>query len=58
MTYTYVIATGIYSAGRIPVTLGSEKAIIDMVLQKLEQSGNARIVRIKEHSAPGRILRH
>lgn len=47
MTYTNVIATGIYSAGRIPVTLGSEKAVIDTVLQKLDEPGDARIVRIK-----------
>jgi len=47
MTYTNVIATGIYSAGRIPVTLDSEKAVIDTVLQKLDESGEARIVRIK-----------
>jgi len=47
MTYTNVIATGIYSAGRIPVTLDSEKAVIDTVLQKLDETGEARIVRIK-----------
>lgn len=46
-TYTNVIATGVYSAGRIPVTLGSEKDIIDTVLQKMEQTDSARIVRIK-----------
>jgi hypothetical protein len=47
MTYTNVIATGIYSAGRIPVTLDSEKAVIDTVLQKLDEPDEARIVRIK-----------
>lgn len=46
-TYTNVIATGVYSAGRIPLTLESEKAVIDTVLEKLEQPGDARIVRIK-----------
>ena len=46
-TYTNVIATGIYSTGRVPITLESEKTVIDTVLQKLEQPGDARIVRIK-----------
>lgn len=46
-TYTNVIATGIYSAGRIPVTLDNEKAVLDTVLQKLEQPWNARIVKVK-----------
>jgi hypothetical protein len=46
-TYTNVLATGIYSTGRIPVTLENEKAILDTVLGKLERPEEARIVRIK-----------
>ena len=46
-TYTNVMATGVYSAGRIPITLENEKAVVDEVLHKLEQPENARIVRIK-----------
>ena len=42
-----VIATGVYSAGRIPVTLASEKEIIGVVLSKMEKSEDARIIRIK-----------
>jgi hypothetical protein len=42
-----VIATGIYSAGRIPITLASEQEIIDVILAKMEKPENARIIRIK-----------
>ncbi|MBM4314760.1 MAG: DUF362 domain-containing protein, partial [Deltaproteobacteria bacterium] len=35
-TYTNVLATGVYSAGRIPVTLDNDKEILDTVLHRLE----------------------
>jgi hypothetical protein len=47
VTYTNVITTGVYSAGKIPITLDNEKVLIDIVLHKLAQPQNARIVRIK-----------
>ena len=46
-TYTNVIATGVYSAGRIPITLDSEQEIIAAILSKLENPEAARIIRIK-----------
>ncbi|MHB8770064.1 MAG: nickel pincer cofactor-dependent isomerase, group 22 [Syntrophales bacterium] len=46
-TYTNVVATGIYSTGRIPVTLENERAILDTVLGKLDEPERARIVRIR-----------
>ncbi len=46
-TYTNVLATGIYSTGRIPVTLENDKAIHDAVIGKLEDPEKARIIRIK-----------
>ncbi len=46
-TYTNVLATGIYSTGRIPVTLDDERAILDTVIGKLDDPERARIVRIK-----------
>ena len=46
-TYTNVLATGIYSAGRIPVTLENDGAILDAVIDKLEHPEKARIVMIK-----------
>ena len=46
-TYTNVIATGVYSAGRIPITLDSEQEIIEAILSKLEKPEAARIIRIK-----------
>ena len=42
-----VIATGVYSAGRIPITLTSEQEIISVILAKMEKPQNARIIRIK-----------
>jgi hypothetical protein len=42
-----VIATGVYSAGRIPITLASEKEIIGVILSKMEKPEKARIIRIK-----------
>jgi hypothetical protein len=47
VTYTNVITSGVYSAGKIPITLDNEKALVDIVLHKLAQPQNARIVRIK-----------
>jgi hypothetical protein len=46
-TYTNVLATGIYSTGRIPVTLENDKAILDAVIGKLEHPEKARIIRIQ-----------
>jgi len=46
-TYTNVIATGIYSAGRIPMTFESEQDILRIVLERLETAEKARMVRIK-----------
>jgi hypothetical protein len=46
-TYTNVIATGIYSAGRVPVTLESEQDILRVILERLEMPEKARMVRIK-----------
>ena len=45
-TYTNVLATGIYSTGRIPVTFETDRAILDCVLQKLERPEQARLIRI------------
>jgi len=46
-TYTNVLATGIYSAGRVPVTLENDRGIIDAVIGRLKHPGGARIVRIR-----------
>jgi len=46
-TYTNVLASGIYSAGRIPVTFENDKEILDVVLHKMEHPEKARIIRIK-----------
>lgn len=46
-TYTNVLASGVYSAGRIPVTFENDKEILDVVLHKLEHPEKARIIRIK-----------
>ncbi len=46
-TYTNVLASGVYSAGRIPVTLDNDKAILDAVLHKMDHPEKARIIRIK-----------
>ena len=46
-TYTNVLATGIYSTGRIPLTLDNEKAILDAVIGKLAHPEKARVIRLK-----------
>ena len=46
-TYTNVIATGIYSAGRIPITLDDERDILNVILRKRDRPEMARIIRIK-----------
>ena len=46
-TNTNVIATGIYSAGRVPISLDSEKQIMEVILSKLKDPYMARIIRIK-----------
>ena len=46
-TYTNVLASGIYSAGRIPVTFENDKEILDAVIHKAEHPEKARIIRIK-----------
>lgn len=55
-TYTNVLATGVYSAGRIPVTLENDKEILDAVLHRLEHSEKARIIRIKNTLELDRFL--
>ncbi len=57
-TYTNVLATGIYSTGRIPVTLENDKAILDAVIGKLEHPEKARIIRIQEHARARSVLGH
>jgi hypothetical protein len=47
-TYTNVLATGIYSTGRIPVTFENDRAILDAVLSRLEDTSRARIIRIRD----------
>lgn len=46
-TYTNVIATGVYSAGRIPITLETERQIIEVILSKMAKPEKARIIRIR-----------
>jgi hypothetical protein len=46
-TYTNVIATGVYSAGRIPITFDHEREILDIILRKMEWPEKARLVRIR-----------
>jgi hypothetical protein len=55
-TYTNVLATGVYSAGRIPVTLDNDKEILDTVLHKLEHPDKARVIRIKNTLELDRFL--
>ncbi|MDA8126922.1 MAG: hypothetical protein M0009_17260 [Deltaproteobacteria bacterium] len=47
-TYANVLASGIYSAGRIPVIFETEREVLEMVLGKLEHPEKARIIRIKD----------
>jgi hypothetical protein len=46
-TYTNVLATGIYSTGRIPVIFENDKEILDAVFCRLERPEKARIIRIR-----------
>jgi hypothetical protein len=46
-TYINVIATGVYSAGRIPMVLGTQREILDTILNQVEKPKDARIIRIK-----------
>ena len=46
-TYTNVLATGVYSAGRTPMMFKTDKDILDVVLRKQENPEKARIIRIK-----------
>ena len=46
-TYTNVLATGIYSTGRVPVTFATDKEILDVVTSKTEHPEKTRIIRIK-----------
>ncbi|HBB15849.1 MAG: hypothetical protein A3J94_02355 [Syntrophus sp. RIFOXYC2_FULL_54_9] len=55
-TYTNVLASGVYSAGRIPVTFENEKEILDAVLHKMEHPEKARIIRIKNTLELDRFL--
>jgi hypothetical protein len=47
-TYTNVLATGIYSAGRIPMVFETERELLEAVLGKLERPEEARIIRITD----------
>lgn len=55
-TYTNVLASGVYSAGRIPITLENDKEILDAVLHKLEHPEKARIMRVKNTLELDRFL--
>ena len=55
-TYTNVLATGIYSTGRIPLTLENDREILDAVLGKLEHPEKARVIRIKNTLELDRFL--
>jgi hypothetical protein len=55
-TYTNVLATGVYSAGRIPLTFQTEKEILDVVVQKLEKPEQARIIRINNTLHLGALM--
>jgi hypothetical protein len=46
-TYTNVIAAGVYSAGRIPITFDHERDILEVILRKMEMPEKARLVRIR-----------
>ncbi|MBN1828090.1 MAG: DUF2088 domain-containing protein [Deltaproteobacteria bacterium] len=47
-TYTNVLASGIYSTGRIPIIFERDKDIFDAALGKREDPSRARIIRIKD----------
>ena len=47
-TYTNVLATGIYSTGRIPVVFETERELLETVVGKLERPEQARIIRIQD----------
>jgi len=47
-TYTNVLATGIYSTGRIPVVFETVRELLETLLGKLERPEEARIIRIKD----------
>ncbi len=47
-TYTNVLATGIYSTGRIPVVFETDRELLETLLGKLEQPPEARIIRIRD----------
>lgn len=45
-SYTNIITTGLWSSGRIPITLENDKEAIEVALRKLEPA-KAKVVRIK-----------
>jgi hypothetical protein len=47
-TYTNVLATGIYSTGRIPVVFETDRDLLEAALGKLDQPEGARIIRMKD----------
>lgn len=55
-TYTNVLATGIYSTGRIPLTLENDREILDAVIGKLEHPEKARVIRIENTLELDRFL--
>ncbi|MBE0555867.1 MAG: hypothetical protein IH628_01435 [Proteobacteria bacterium] len=46
-TYTNVLATGIYSTGRIPLTFENDREIFDAVIGKLAHPEHARVIRLR-----------
>jgi hypothetical protein len=46
-TYTNVLATGIYSAGRVPLVFENDREILDAIMRKGDHPKEARIIRIK-----------
>jgi hypothetical protein len=55
-TYTNVLATGVYSAGRIPMMFQTDKDILDVVIRKQEKAEKARIIRINNTLHLGTFL--
>jgi hypothetical protein len=55
-TYTNVLATGIYSTGRIPVVFENDREILDAVICRLEHPEKARIIRIRNTFQLDRFL--
>ncbi len=46
-TSTNVIASGVYSAGRVPLTMATEREILEVILAKMGNPAQARMIKIK-----------